>query len=130
YYGNEDQKEQYLIPTINGEKKPCFAMTEPGAASDTRGLKTTAVKDGNEWGRNGEKTLSTGGNEGEFEMVMAVTDKEKHQRTGTDGVTCFIVDREMGWKSEYIHTMGEWGPAGLVFDNVRVPEENILGEVD
>jgi acyl-CoA dehydrogenase len=44
-------------------------------------------------------------------------------------VTCFLVDRDMGWRSEPIHTMGEWGPASLVFDNVRVPEENILGEL-
>ncbi|MDZ5472657.1 acyl-CoA dehydrogenase family protein [Bacillus sp. 31A1R] len=130
YYANEEQKQKYLIPTINGDKKSCFAMTEPGAGSDTRNIKMTAVKDGNEWVLNGEKTFITGGNEADFVMVIAITDKEKHQATGRDGVTCFIVDREMGWKSEYIHTMGEWGPAGLVFENVRVPEENILGEVD
>lgn len=129
YYGNEEQKKKYLIPTINGEKKSCFAMTEPGAGSDTRNIKMTAIKDGNEWVLNGEKTFITGGNDADFVMVIAVTDKELHQETGTKGVTCFIVDRSMGWKSEYINTMGEWGPAGLVFDNVRVPEENILGEV-
>jgi alkylation response protein AidB-like acyl-CoA dehydrogenase len=44
------------------------------------------------------------------------------------GVTCFLVDREMGWRSEYIHTMGEWGPAALIFDDVRVPQTAILGE--
>ncbi|MCO0599631.1 acyl-CoA/acyl-ACP dehydrogenase [Peribacillus butanolivorans] len=129
YYGNEEQNKKYLIPTINGEKKSCFAMTEPGAGSDTRNIKMTAIKDGNEWVLNGEKTFITGGNDADFVMVIAVTDKELHQETGTEGVTCFIVDRSMGWKSEYINTMGEWGPAGLVFDNVRVPEENILGEV-
>ncbi|MFC0273671.1 acyl-CoA dehydrogenase family protein [Metabacillus herbersteinensis] len=130
YYGNEEQKKKYLIPTISGEKKSCFAITEPGAGSDTRNIKMTAVKDGNEWVINGEKTFITGGNEADFVMVIAITDKEKHQESGQDGVTCFIVDRDMGWKSEYIHTMGEWGPAALVFDNVRVPEENILGEVN
>ncbi|MBP1971269.1 acyl-CoA dehydrogenase [Virgibacillus natechei] len=129
YYGNDAQKEKYLIPTINGDKKSCFAMTEPGAGSDTRNIQMTAVKDGNEWVLNGEKTFITGGNEADFVMAIAVTDKETHQKTGSGGVTCFIVDRSMGWKSEYIHTMGEWGPASLVFDNVRVPEENILGEV-
>ncbi|MED4635878.1 acyl-CoA/acyl-ACP dehydrogenase [Peribacillus frigoritolerans] len=129
YYANEEQKQKYLIPTINGEKKSCFAMTEPGAGSDTRNIKMTAVKEGNEWVLNGEKTFITGGNDADFVMVIAVTDKERHQATGTEGVTCFIVDRDMGWRSEYINTMGEWGPAGLVFDNVRVPEENILGEV-
>lgn len=130
YYGNEEQKKKYLIPTINGEKKSCFAMTEPEAGSDTQNLKMTAVKDGDEWVLNGEKTFITGGNEADFVMVIAITDKELHQQTGRSGVTCFIVDREMGWKSEYIDTMGEWGPAGLVFDNVRVPEENILGEIN
>lgn len=129
YYGDEEQKRKYLIPTINGEKKSCFAMTEPGAGSDTRNIKMTANKNGNEWVLNGEKTFITGGNDADFVMVIAVTDKERHQATGTEGVTCFIVDRSMGWKSEYINTMGEWGPAGLVFDNVRVPEENILGEI-
>ncbi|MGG1687784.1 acyl-CoA dehydrogenase family protein [Pseudalkalibacillus sp. NRS-1564] len=130
YYANEEQKEKYLLPTINDEKKSCFAMTEPGAGSDTRNIKMTAVRDGDDWILNGEKTFITGGNEADFVMVIAITDKEKHAATGRDGVTCFIADREMGWKSEYIHTMGEWGPAGLVFDNVRVPHENILGEVD
>lgn len=129
YYGNDEQKKKYLIPTINGEKKSCFAMTEPDAGSDTRNLKTTAVKDGDEWVINGEKTFITGGNEADFVMVIAVTDKEAHARNGRDGVTCFIVDRDMGWRSEYIHTMGDWGPASLIFENVRVPEENILGEL-
>jgi acyl-CoA dehydrogenase len=129
YYGNEEQKKKYLIPTISGEKKSCFAMTEPNAGSDTRNIKMTAVKDGNEWVLNGEKTFITGGNEADFVMAIAVTDKELHEKTGTQGVTCFIVDRDMGWKSEYIDTMGEWGPASLIFDNVRVPEENILGEL-
>lgn len=131
YYGNEEQKKNYLIPTINGEKKSCFAITEPGAGSDTRNIKMTAVKDGNEWVLNGEKTFITGGNEADFTMAIAITDKELHAKTkGREGVTCFIVDRAMGWKSEYIDTMGEWGPAALVFDNVRVPEENILGELN
>lgn len=130
YYGNEEQKNKYLIPTINGDKKSCFAITEPNAGSDTRNIKMIAVKEGNEWVLNGEKTFITGGNDADFVMVIAITDKEKHGSTGREGVTCFIVDREMGWKSEYIHTMGEWGPAALVFDNVRVPEENILGEIN
>ncbi|WP_059104943.1 acyl-CoA dehydrogenase family protein [Shouchella shacheensis] len=129
YRANGKQREKYLLPTISGEKKSCFAMTEPGAGSDTQNIKMTAVKDGNEWVLHGEKTFITGGNEADFVMVIAITDKEAHQATGRDGVTCFIVDRDMGWKSEYIHTMGEWGPAALIFDQVRVPEENILGEL-
>src|SRR5215475_1381883 len=126
YAGTEEQKQQYLIPTINGDRHSCFAITEPGAGSDARNIRTRAVNDGGDWVINGEKTFITNGNEADFVMVFAVTDAAK----GADGgVTCFLVDRDMGWKSEPIPTMGEWGPAALVFDNVRVPEENILGEV-
>jgi acyl-CoA dehydrogenase len=126
YYCNEEQKKKYLLPVINGERRSCFAITEPGAGSDARSIRMSAEKDGNQWVLNGEKTFITNGNEADFVMVFAVTDKEK----GADGgVTCFLVDRDMGWRSEYIPTMGEWGPAALVFENVRVPEENILGEL-
>jgi acyl-CoA dehydrogenase len=125
YAGTDEQKQLYLIPTINGERHSCFAITEPGAGSDARNIKTRAVKDGGDWVINGEKIFITGGNEADFAMVFAVTDQDK----GADGgVTCFLVDRDMGWKSDPIPTMGEWGPASLVFENVRVPERNILGE--
>ncbi|HEX5771554.1 MAG TPA: acyl-CoA dehydrogenase family protein [Nocardioidaceae bacterium] len=125
YLANEEQKKRYLVPTINGDRKSCFAITEPGAGSDARAIRTSAVRDGDEWVINGEKTFITGGNEADFTMVFAVTDKEK----GADGgVTCFLVDRDRGWRSEYIDTMGEWGPAALVFEDVRVPHSAILGE--
>jgi acyl-CoA dehydrogenase len=125
YAGTDEQKQQYLIPTINGERRSCFAITEPGAGSDARNIKTRAVKDGGDWVINGEKIFITGGNEADFAMVFAVTDQDK----GADGgVTCFLADRDMGWKSDPIPTMGEWGPASLIFENVRVPERNILGE--
>ncbi len=126
YHGNAEQKERYLLPTISGERKSCFAITEPGAGSDAKAIRTSARKDGAEWVVNGEKTFITGGNEADFVMVFAVTDKEKG---ANGGVTCFLVDRDMGWKSEPIPTMGQWGPAALVFEDVRVPEENVLGEV-
>jgi acyl-CoA dehydrogenase len=126
YHCNEEQKEKYLYPVINGDRLSCFALTEPGAGSDARNIQTTAIKDGNEWIINGEKIFITNGNEADFAIVFAVTDKEKG---GHGGVTCFLVDREMGWKSENIHTIDGWDPASLLFDHVRVPEENILGEV-
>lgn len=126
YYCNEAQKEKYLLPTISGERRSCFALTEPGAGSDAANIRMSAVRDGNEWVLNGEKIFITNGNEADFAMVFAVTDKEKGAK---GGVTCFLADRAMGWRSEYIPTMGEWGPASLVFEDVRVPEENILGEV-
>src|SRR3954468_9875607 len=125
FFADEDQKKAYLEPTISGERKSCFAITEPGAGSDARAIRTKAVREGDEWVITGEKTFITGGNEADFCMVFAVTDPER----GADGgVTCFLVDRDQGWKSEYIDTMGEWGPAALVFDNVRVPHSAILGE--
>ncbi|MEW2357139.1 acyl-CoA dehydrogenase family protein [Spirillospora sp. NPDC029432] len=126
YAGNDEQKRRYLIPTIEGERRSCFAITEPGAGSDARNIRTRAVRDGGDWVINGEKTFITGGNEADFVMVFAVTDPGK----GADGgVTCFLADRDMGWKSEPIPTMGQWGPAALVFEDVRVPDENVLGEV-
>jgi len=129
YSANDAQKERYLLPTIAGERKSCFAITEPGAGSDARAIRTTARRDGDAWVVSGEKTFITGGDEADFTMVFAVTDPDLHREGRTDeSVTCFLVDRDMGWKSEYIDTMGEWGPASLVFDDVRVPHENILGE--
>ncbi len=125
FSGNDEQKQSYLLPTINGERKSCFAITEPGAGSDARNIRTTAVRDGDEWVINGEKTFITGGDIADFCLVFAVTDKEK----GADGgVTCFLADRDAGWTSTIIDTMGEWGPAALSFQDVRVPHSSILGE--
>ena len=125
YDANAEQRKRYLEPTIAGDRISCFAITEPGAGSDAKNIRTTARREGDEWVINGEKTFITGGNEADFAMVFAVTDKEK----GADGgVTCFLVDREQGWRSEYIDTMGEWGPASLIFEDVRVPHSAILGE--
>ncbi|MGZ3581393.1 MAG: acyl-CoA dehydrogenase family protein [Ktedonobacterales bacterium] len=126
YYCNEEQKQRYLLPTIAGERISCFALTEPGAGSDAANIQMTAVQDGDHWVLNGEKTFITNGNDADFAMVFAVTDKVKGAR---GGITCFLVDREMGWQSSYIPTMGEWGPAGLSFADVRVPAYNVLGEV-
>jgi alkylation response protein AidB-like acyl-CoA dehydrogenase len=120
YFANEEQKQRYLIPTIEGERISCFAITEPGAGSDARSIRTSARIDGGDYVINGEKTFITNGNDADFVMVFAVVPDV--------GVTCFLVDRDMGWKSEPIATMGEWGPASLVFDDVRVPAANVLGE--
>src|SRR6266545_4796024 len=126
YVGTEEQKRRYLIPTIEGERRSCFAITEPDAGSDARNIRTRARRDGDEWVISGEKTFITGGNEADFVIVFAVTDPDK----GADGgISCFLADRDMGWKSAPIQTMGQWGPAALVFDEVRVPDGNVLGEV-
>jgi alkylation response protein AidB-like acyl-CoA dehydrogenase len=125
YSANDEQQERYLLPTINGDKISCFAITEPGAGSDARNIRTSAVRDGDEWVINGEKTFITFGDIADFVMVFAVTDKEKG---ANGGVTCFLVDREAGWTSAPIPTMGQWGPASLSFQDVRVPHSAILGE--
>ncbi|HEY0360008.1 MAG TPA: acyl-CoA dehydrogenase family protein [Mycobacteriales bacterium] len=127
YYANAEQREEYLLPTIAGDRISCFAITEPGAGSDAANITLSARRDGDDWVLNGEKTFITGGNDADFTIVVAVTDKEKGARGG--GTTAFLVDREMGWTSEFIQTMGEGGPASLIFDNVRVPSRNILGEI-
>ncbi len=129
YSADERQKQRYLVPTIDGTRRSCFAITEPGAGSDARAIRTTARRDGDEWVINGEKTFITGGDEADFAMVFAVTDAQKHKEGRTDeSVTCFLVDRDLGWRSEPIDTMGQWGPASLVFSDVRVPHSLILGE--
>src|SRR5581483_10829713 len=92
YAGNDEQKRRYLVPTIEGERRSCFAITEPGAGSDARNISARAVRDGGDYVINGEKTFITGGNEADFTMVFAVVPDE--------GVTCFLADRDMGWKSE------------------------------
>ncbi len=125
FFANDEQKKAYLEPTISGERYSCFAITEPGAGSDARNIRTSAVRDGDEWVINGEKTFITGGDIADFCMVFAVTDKDKG---ANGGVTCFLVDRERGWTSAEIPTMGQWGPASLSFQDVRVPHSAILGE--
>ncbi len=127
YYANDSQRAEYLLPTIAGDRISCFAITEPGAGSDAANISFAARRDGDDWILNGEKTFITNGNDADFTIVVAVTDKDKGARGG--GTTAFLVDREMGWKSQPIDTMGEGGPASLSFSDVRVPSANILGEV-
>jgi acyl-CoA dehydrogenase len=126
YHANEEQKREYLIPTIAGERISCFAITEPGAGSDPSAIRMTARRDGDDWVLSGEKTFITNGNDADFAIVVARTDRD---RKAHEGSTAFLVDRSMGWKSEFIQTMGEGGPASLVFEDVRVPARNVLGEV-
>lgn len=127
FHATEEQRREFLIPTIEGERISCFAITEPGAGSDAANIRLAARREGDDWVLDGEKTFITGGNDADFAIVVAVTDREKGARRG--GATAFLVDRAMGWRSEFIQTMGEGGPASLIFDGVRVPHRNILGEV-
>ena len=122
FQANEKQRAEYLLPTIGGERLGCFALTEPGAGSDTSAIATTARRAGDDWVINGQKTFITDGNDADYAIVFAVT--------GQDGVTAFLVDRAAGWTSTPIATMGGWHePATLFLDDVRVPASAMLGEV-
>ena len=126
YSGNAEQKQEYLVPTIEGDRTSCFALTEPDTGSDATNIRMPAVRDGSDWVLNGRKVFITNGLEADFAIVFAVTDKGRgHQ----GGVTAFLVDRAMGWTSQPIQTMGAWRPAEISFEGVRVPECNVLGDV-
>jgi acyl-CoA dehydrogenase len=126
YRANAAQREEYLLPAIEGTRASCFAVTEPGAGSDLTAIRMRARRDGDDWILNGEKTFITRGAEADFSIVIAVTDAELGYK---GGFTAFIVDRAMGWTSETIDTMGPARPISMAFDDVRVPHRNVLGEV-
>ncbi|MFC1929424.1 acyl-CoA dehydrogenase family protein [Chloroflexota bacterium] len=127
---NEQQKKEYLLPCIRGEKELFTGLTEPNAGSDTKALETRAVKEGNSYVINGTKTFITMADRADFGLVFAVTDPEKRAR---GGITCFIVDKGTpGFSiSREIKTFGRSGLGvfELHFDNCVVPEGNVLGQV-
>jgi acyl-CoA dehydrogenase len=124
FHATAAQQAEYLLPTIEGDRLGCFALTEPGAGSDASAIATTARPDGDGWLISGQKTFITNGNDADYAIVFAVTDREQR------GITAFLVDRTAGWTSAPIATMGGWHePATLFFDDVRVPATAVLGEV-
>ncbi|MBD3213755.1 MAG: acyl-CoA dehydrogenase [Candidatus Lokiarchaeota archaeon] len=126
-FGNEDQKQRYLVPMLNGKKFTAEALTEPRGGSDFFGATTTAEKDGDEYILNGEKRFVVGAEGADFFLVYAKTDPEAHRHKS---ISLFVVDRDEGVNTEYVYgLMGtRGGGAGrLKFDNVRVPEENLIG---
>ncbi|MGH2860844.1 MAG: acyl-CoA dehydrogenase family protein [Solirubrobacteraceae bacterium] len=126
YKANAEQREEYLLPAIEGTRGSCFAVTEPNAGSDLTAIRMRARRDGDDWVLNGEKTFITRGHEADFAIVVAVTDSALGYK---GGFTAFIVDRSMGWTSSAIDTMGPARPASMSFDDVRVPHRNVLCEV-
>ncbi len=127
--GNEDQKEKYLTPLAQGEKLGAWCLTEPGSGSDSSDMKTTAVKDGDDWIINGTKIFITQGSVGDVYVVLAKTDPT----LGTKGISAFIVEREFdGVKpGPPMHKLGmnSSDTTEVVFENVKVPGENLLGEL-
>ncbi len=130
YEASEDQKQRYLFPTLRGEKRGFFALTEPSGGSDpARAIRTTAVKDGDDWILNGEKTFISGADTADYGITFARTDAS----LGRGGITCFIIDTDMpGFKvRRVIHTLRSSHYATeLEFENLRVPSRNILGELN
>jgi acyl-CoA dehydrogenase len=130
YEANAYQKERYLLPVIRGEKRACFAQTEPQAGSDPgNSMQTKAVRDGDDWVINGTKMFISGADTADFMMLQAVTDEEKRQR---GGITMFLIDKDTPgitlrpiplWLSSTPHQFF------VYLDNVRVPHQHVLGEV-
>jgi alkylation response protein AidB-like acyl-CoA dehydrogenase len=128
-FGTEEQKQAYLVPSIRGEKISCLGITEPDAGSDVSGIKTRAVRDGDEWVINGSKTYITNGHRADFIVLVTKTDAD----AGYDGFTLFIVDMDAPGviREEKLQKLGMHASdtALLAFQDVRVPDSAVLGEV-
>lgn len=127
-FGSEEQKQKYLTPLASGETLGAFALTEPDAGTDAAGQKTVAVKDGDDYILNGSKIFITNGKYADTYIVFAMTDKAQ----GTRGISAFIVEKGMpGFDFGTIEDkMGIKGSstAELIFQDVRVPKENLIGQ--
>ena len=127
YMLDGEMKEKYLLPVLRGEKKTCFAQTEPDAGSDPGAMRTSAVKDGNGYVVNGVKRFITGAGKADFIQLLAATDKGKGSR---GGISMFLVDMDTpGVKltTQYETMMGD-RPWEIVLENVRVPASNLVGD--
>jgi acyl-CoA dehydrogenase len=131
---NDDQRERYLMPAVRGEKMDALAMTEPGAGSDIRGMKCTAVRDGGDWVLNGTKHFISGAEHADFIIVFVATGEDQTPRGPKKRITTFLVDRGTpgftirdGYKS-----VSHRGYKNMIleFDDCRLPDAQVLGEVD
>ncbi|MCR9106813.1 MAG: acyl-CoA dehydrogenase family protein [Gammaproteobacteria bacterium] len=130
HFGTDAQKNQWLPGMVSGEILGALAMTEPGAGSDVQGIRTSAVRDGDEWILNGSKIFITNGMLADMVIVAAITDPGK----GAKGTSLFLVDAslpgfERGKKIEKLgqHTSDT---AELFFQDVRLPADALLGELN
>jgi len=128
-FGNEAQKKKYVPDLASGRKLGAWGLTEPGSGSDSGAMKTIATKDGSDWIINGSKTFITQDSVGSTYVVMAVTDRDK----GKSSISAFILEKGMkGFsigKKENKLGLRCSDTATLIFENVRVPGENLLGNV-
>jgi alkylation response protein AidB-like acyl-CoA dehydrogenase len=127
-FGNETQKKRYLPRLVSGETLGAWALTEAGAGSDAAAIKTRAVRKGDYWVLNGSKMFITNGSLAQIAVVMAVTDPEK----GRQGISAFILEKGMkGFKvgkKENKLGIRAADTAELIFEDVEVPADNLLGE--
>jgi citronellyl-CoA dehydrogenase len=133
--GTEEQKQRYLVPGIKGEKIGCLGITEPGAGSDVAGIRTKAIRDGDDYLISGAKTFITNGPRADFILLVAKTDPEARH----EGITLFLVDLRdedgdhvPGFEvSRKLEKMGMHSSdtGELSFNEVRVPAESVLGEI-
>ncbi len=128
-FANEEQKKKYVPDLASGRKLGAWGLTEPGSGSDSGGMRTLATRDGNNWIINGSKTFITQGSVGSTYVIMAVTDSSK----GKGSISAFILEKGMkGFtigKKENKLGLRCSDTATLLFDNVHVPAENLIGNV-
>lgn len=127
-FGNEEQKKKYIPDLASGRKLGSFGLTEPDAGSDAAGTKTTAVLDGDSYLINGSKCFITNASVGETFVITAVTDKSK----GYKGISSFILEKgrkgfSIGKKEDKMGLRGS-DTATLIFEDLRLPKENLLGK--
>ncbi|MHA7264751.1 acyl-CoA dehydrogenase family protein [Arthrobacter sp. TMN-37] len=130
-YGSDDLKERWLPAMVSGEKVTSVAWTEPGAGSDLRGIRTKAVRDGDDWLLSGQKTFIGNGITGDASLVLARTDGGSG-RGASDSFSLLMVEKTEGYSTgRQLDKMGlkASDTAELFFDNVRVPGNNVVGEV-
>jgi acyl-CoA dehydrogenase len=126
--GTEDQKQRFLVDLLSGERRAWFAMTEPDAGSDAGAMRTTARRDGEGYVINGRKLYITNASHADIGIIMATVDPS----AGPKGITAFLVDgRVSPYQVNEIPHMPVRGTSSceMVFDDVRVPAANVLGEV-
>ena len=127
-FGTEEQKQKYLVPLAKGEKLGAFGLTEPSAGTDASMQQTTAVLDGDSYVLNGTKVFITNAGYADTYVVIAMTDKSK----GTRGISAFIVEKDtpgftIGKKERKMGIRGS-ATCELIFENCRIPKENLLGK--
>ena len=127
-FGTEEQKQKYLVPLAKGEKLGAFGLTEPSAGTDASMQQTTAVLDGDEYVLNGTKVFITNAGYADTYVIIAMTDKSK----GTRGISAFIVEKDtpgfsIGKKERKMGIRGS-ATCELIFENCRIPKENLLGK--